>query len=153
MFTSSDIFELSRFLWTHVFRKLKAVVCCSSRRSSGQCHLICWGNPRYPSCLAHRQTTASTSAPRPLRSIQTFPPSPRQCRRCVYIWVNCLQQDSSISTFKTREQSLMKRKDSRGAYFNEWLCDVNLCNSLQFTRILVCTIMRPAFTVPHVDWH
>ena len=39
-----------------------------------------------------------------------------------------------------------------GAYFNEGVCDVNH-NSLQFsTRILVCTIMRPAVTVPHIDW-
>ena len=40
----------------------------------------------------------------------------------------------------------------KGAYFNEGVCDVNH-NSLQFsTRILVCTIMRPAVTVPHIDW-
>ena len=38
------------------------------------------------------------------------------------------------------------------AYFNEGVCDVNH-NSLQFsTRILVCMIMRPAVTVPHIDW-
>ena len=39
-----------------------------------------------------------------------------------------------------------------GAYFNEGVCDVNH-NSLHFsTRIVVCTIMRPAVTVPHIDW-
>ena len=38
------------------------------------------------------------------------------------------------------------------AYFNEGVCDVNH-NSLQFSsRILVCTIMRPAVTAPHIDW-
>ena len=39
-----------------------------------------------------------------------------------------------------------------GAYFNDGMCHVNP-NSLQFsTRILVCTIMRPGVTVPHIDW-
>ena len=98
--TSSDIFELCRFLWTHVFRKLKAVVRCTSCHSSSHRYLICWGNPRCQSRLALRQTTASTSNSCLLRLIQTFPPSPSHCRRYIQIWVKCLQQDSGIFTLR-----------------------------------------------------
>ena len=63
--------------------------------------------------------------------------------------------------FVTQDIYLLKGSETKaclrerilgGAYFNEGVCDVNH-NSLQFnTRILVCTIMRPAVTVPYIDW-
>ena len=48
----------------------------------------------------------------------------------------------------------LRERILEGAYFNKGVCHVNH-NSLQFstcTRILVCTIMRPVVTVPHIDW-
>ena len=59
----------------------------------------------------------------------------------------------NIISFKpTGTKACLRERILGGAYFNEGVCDVNH-NSLQFgTRILVCTIMRPAATVPHIDW-
>ena len=59
----------------------------------------------------------------------------------------------SQHTFKdTGTKACLRERILGGAYFNEGVSDVNH-NSLQFsTRILVCTIMRPAVTVPNIDW-
>ena len=61
-----------------------------------------------------------------------------------------LVQDSMFKG--THALHILRERILGGAYFNEGVCDVNH-NSLQFsTRILVCTIMRPAVTFPHIDW-
>ena len=63
----------------------------------------------------------------------------------VYICIEVMFKD-------TRTKAYLRDRILGGAYFNEGVCDVNH-NSLQFsTRLLVCTIMRPAVTVPHIDW-
>ena len=52
----------------------------------------------------------------------------------------------------TLTKACLRERILGAAYFNEGVCDVTH-NSLQFsTRILVYTIMRPAVTVPHIDW-
>ena len=103
------------------------MVRCISCHSSGHRCLICWDNPRrYSSCLAHRETTASTSAPHPLRSRQTFLPSLRQCRRCIYIWVKCLQTRftytyirKNAGVFKCRYMQLLcnQKSESWGSFY------------------------------------
>ena len=57
-----------------------------------------------------------------------------------------------IALKDTEIKAYLKERILGVAYFNEGVCDVNH-NLLQFsTRILVCTIMGPAVTVPHIDW-
>ena len=72
------------------------------------------------------------------------------------VWDSVLNNSVNIFLFNafkdTGTKAYLRERILGGAYFNEGVCDVNH-NSLQFsTRILVCTIMRPAVTVPHIDW-
>ena len=147
--------SLVGFFLTHVFRKLKEMVRCISHHSSSHRCLICWGNPRrYSSCLAHRETTASTSAPHPLRSRQTFLPSPRQCRRCLYIWVKCLQTRftytyirKNAGVFKCRYMQLLcnQKSESWGSFYrNTTVSWQHICNA-----VWRC-IFQPNLQRPHV---
>ena len=63
---------------------------------------------------------------------------------------NSLCPDAGLKD--TGTNAYLRERILGGACFNEGVCDVNH-NSLQFnTRIFVCTIMRAAVTVPHIDW-